>query len=78
MDFKLHSDIVQLLPIVKRARQVHLRRCGLMDEMEYDETYDEDDDDAFLSPTQNSIRNTSTPNTESKDEDECRGENNEI
>ena len=78
MDFKLHSDIVQLLPIVKRARQVHLRRCGLEDEVEYEETYDEDDDDAFLSPTQNSARNTSTPNPESNDEDECRGQSSKV
>ena len=74
IDFKLHSDILQLLPIIKRARQVHLKRCGLQDEVEYDQDYDEDDDEAFLASVPCNDHLTSTPTLEDNVESGRKGE----
>ena len=74
IDFKLHSDILQLLPIIKRERQVHLKRCGLQDEVEYEEDYDEHDDEAFLTSVPHNNHITSTPTPEDNSEDGTKGE----
>ena len=74
IDFKLHSDILQLLPLIKRARQVHLKRCGLQDEVEYDQDYDEDDDEAFLASVPCNDHLTSTPTLEDNVESGRKGE----
>ena len=49
IDFKVHADIMQLIPIIRKARQIALKRSGLMNEEEYDHDGDEEDDKAFLS-----------------------------
>ena len=49
IDFKVHADIVQLLPIIRKARQLHLKRSGLIDDVEYEHDGDDEDDEAFLS-----------------------------
>ena len=64
IDFKLHADILQLLPIIKRAKLVHLRRAGLMEKMPDEDDLDDDDEDdeAFLSNRVHSEeQTTSTP-----------------
>ena len=35
IDFKVYADIMQLLPVVKKARRTYLRISGIQDDMEY-------------------------------------------
>ena len=52
IDFKVHADILQLLPIIKKARRTHLRISGIPDDIEYEDSQDEEDDNIFLSQSQ--------------------------
>ena len=44
IDFKVHADILQLLPFIKKARRTHLRISGIPDDIEYEDSQDEEDD----------------------------------
>ena len=48
IDFKVHADILQLLPIIKKARRTHLRISGIPDDIEYEDSQDEEDDQIFF------------------------------
>ena len=52
VDFKVYADIMQLLPVIKKARRTHLRISGIQDDVEYEDPQDEDDDEIFLSSSQ--------------------------
>ena len=68
IDFKVHADIVQLLPIIRKARQVHLKRSGLVDKIEYEHDGDDEDDEAFLSTGKpEDTEATSTPKSSCDD-----------
>ena len=52
IDFKIYAEVLQLLPVVKKARRTHLRITGIQD-IDYEESQDEDDDEIFLSQSNN-------------------------
>ena len=45
---KIHTDIVQLVPIIKRARRAHLSKLGIQEDETRRNIQDEDEDNAFL------------------------------
>ena len=45
IDFKIYAEVLQLLPVVKKARRTHLRISGIQDDIDYEESQDEDDDE---------------------------------
>ena len=53
IDFKIYAEVLQLLPVVKKARRTHLRISGIQDDIDYEESQDEDDDEIFLSQSNN-------------------------
>ena len=48
IDFKIHSEIIQLVPIIKRARKAHLNRIGILIDETRRNGVEEDEDNAFL------------------------------
>ena len=52
VDFKIHADVLQLLPIIKKARRTHLRISGIQDDVAYKDSQDKEDDDIFLNQSQ--------------------------
>ena len=41
VDFKIHADVLQLLPIIKKARRTHLRISGIPDDVAYEDSQDD-------------------------------------
>ena len=48
IDFKIHSEIIQLVPIIKRARKAHLNKIGILIDETRRNGVEEDEDNAFL------------------------------
>ena len=48
IDFKIHSEIIQLVPIIKRARKAHLNKIGVLVDESRRNAVEEDEDNAFL------------------------------
>ena len=48
VDFKIHADVLQLLPIIKKARRTHLRISGIQDDFDYEDSHAEEDNEIFL------------------------------
>ena len=48
IDFKTHSEIIQLVPIIKRARKAHLNKIGILIDETHRNVVEEDEDNAFI------------------------------
>ena len=48
VDFKIHTEIIQLVPIIKRARRAHLNQFGILVDETRRNLVEEDEDNAFL------------------------------
>ena len=48
IDFKIHSEIIQLVPIIKRARKAHLNKIRILIDETRRNAVEEDKDNAFL------------------------------
>ena len=48
IDFKIHSEIIQLVPNIKRARKAHLNKIGILIDETRRNGVEEDEDNAFL------------------------------
>ena len=74
IDFKVHANILQLLPVVKKARRTHLRISGIPDEIEYENSQDEEDDQIFLNQSQATKMKETIFNSEKVAQVECEKE----
>ena len=68
------QNILQLLPVVKKARRTHLRISGIPDEIEYETSQDEEEDQIFFNQSQSTKMKENLLKSENPSQLECEKE----